>query len=147
MSNIAFGNNWSDGLAGAIAGGAVYNAVAVFSKGNTAAASYTAAATESVFNELSDYITGEKDFNRESFVGSIKKVAEDTAVNGTLYYSTGKQAEAIVHVNYKSWFKPTKIASCFTGNYAKKMTLQTMTQAVLTTVEKRMMRCVREAGV
>ena len=138
ISNIMSGNQWSDGIVGAIVGGATYNFVTVVSGGNTALAAYSSAFAESATNEIVDYALGSKKLDGDSIVNSLQKITIDTAINGTLNLSTGKQAESIIHVNYKSWFKPRTVVSCFTGKYARKMTEQTLVQALFTVVEKEM---------
>jgi len=53
----------------------------------------------------------------------------DTAVNGTIYYGTGKIADEIVPTN-NGWFQPKKLVSALSGKYARKVWGQTTAQSI-----------------
>ncbi len=130
LSNVISGNHWSDGLAGAIAGGAVYNVITVLSGGNTILASYGAAFVESSINEIVEYASHKKALSVESVKDSIGKVSFDTIKNGSLYLMAGMGAEWKVPIDYKNWIKPSTFMACFCGNFAKKVWKQTVVQTV-----------------
>ena len=75
-------------------GGAVYNVVSVYSYGNTALAAYASAAAESITNELISYtpLAGDeqKSIYTYNIIQSASNVANDTLINGTLYFALGK---------------------------------------------------------
>ena len=127
-TNVAMGVPLLDNVIGAAVGGAVYNAVGLLTHGNTAAAAYASAAAESFTNEVISYVTGDKELSWENIGNSVATVTTDTAVNGTIYYVTGKSAERVVKTN-SGWFQPKKFVSSFTGKYARKVAAQTFVQA------------------
>lgn len=135
ISNVATGKQWSDGLAGAVAGGFVYGAIIIATEGNTAAAAYSSAFAESTVNEAADYLLHKKKPSKKNIKKSIDKVANETMINGTLYLGTGKASEKIIPTG-KKWIKPKKIKTCFTGKYARKVSKQSITQASITSVAK-----------
>lgn len=130
LTNVVAGNHWSDGLAGAIAGGAAYNVITVLSGGNTILASYGAAFAESTVNEFCDYAFKGKTISTDSIKDSIGKVSFDTIKNGSLYLMAGMGAEWKVPIDYKNWIKPSTFMACFCGNFAKKVWKQTVVQTV-----------------
>lgn len=105
----------------------MYNVVALATN-STAAAGYSSSAAESVTNEVVSYITGDTEFTKENVKGSVTKVAIDTAVNGTIYATTGYLASTHVPTNNR-WFQPKKLSSAFCGKYAQKVWGQTAVQA------------------
>ncbi len=132
------GQKWSDGVVSSMVSGAVYNMVTVATGGNTALASYSAAFAESFTSEAGKYLTGKKERTTQALGQSLKTVVKETATKGTLYLATGKIAEKLAPVNYKSWFKPKRVSSCFRGNYARKMQGQTLIQASLIIIGDRL---------
>lgn len=64
---------------------------------------------------------------KNNVISSVKTVAVDTAVNGTMAAITGKIAGKIVPTN-PGWFPPRKFTSSFTGKYAVKVELQSLAQ-------------------
>lgn len=137
ITNVSIGNDWSDGILGAVAGGFAYGFVSVATFGNTVAAAYASAAVESVVNKAASYIPNVAQFNGEegpravttaNLMNSAADVFADTAINGTIYAGTGQLASKVLPVSFQSWFQPQKIASCFNGSYAWKATGQTIIQ-------------------
>ena len=106
VSNLLTGQHWSNNLAGAAVGGAVFNVVAA-TTGNMAVASYSSAAAESATNEAFSYLTGKKDFTADNLKKSAIKVAVDTGLNGSAYVITGRVANRL-HPISSRWFKPQK---------------------------------------
>ena len=123
--------NIFSGVAGAAIGGAVYNVVAL-ATGSLIAASAAGSAAEAITNEVGSYLTGDKQLTGNNIMNSVANVACRTAENTITAAATGKVASNIVKTN-KGWFKPKKIASSFTGKYARKIWKQTAIQGVFTT--------------
>jgi len=128
VANIATGSELFDGVVGAAVGGAVYNVVGLVTN-STAAAAFSSSAAESLTNEVIDYLGGEKNLTGENILASSGKVLIDTAVNGTIYYGTGKIADEIVPTN-NGWFQPKKLVSALSGKYARKVWGQTTAQSI-----------------
>ena len=135
-ANLVTGNPWSDGLAGAVAGGAIYAFLSLAPFGNPVLAAFGAAFVESVTNEIVAYSLNKKTLNQENIEHSVESVINKTIFNTCIYYATGKVASKIEPLN-KHWIKPTKIITCFTGNYARKVANQSFAHALLTLPLKR----------
>ena len=136
VSNISTGEHWSDGLFGAIAGGAAYGAV-IGTTGNEVAASYASAAASSFVDRAVSYIPGLAEFNGNDSVRELtgKNIANsladtlvDTAVKGTTTAITSKAVGKIIPVDHKNWIKPEKLTSCLFGNFGMKNTGQSVLQ-------------------
>lgn len=125
-TNIATGEHWYNGVAGAAVGGAVYNVVAL-TTGNLVAASAASTAAEGAVNEIGTYITGEKDLTVDNLLESVSNVAVHVASDVVITAVTGKIASNVIKTN-KGWFQPKKLMSSFTGKYAKKVWKQTAVQ-------------------
>ena len=137
VSNVCDGKKWNEGVFGAFVGGAVYGAMAVYT-GNIWGAGYTSAEAESLTNEVLSYIPGiaqlngqstTKELTLENISDSLKTIANDTVVNGTISAITGQIAGKVVPIN-SGWFKPQKFVSSFVGKYAVKSHLQTLAQSL-----------------
>lgn len=118
---------WKKVLGGAISG-AVTGFILGISKGAAiAAASYASAAAESLFYEVWDYASGEKELNGQNILGSLAKVGTDTLVNGTINYVCNKTAASIGPIKTNAnWFTPKHFLSYFTKSFGQKMILQTL---------------------
>ena len=120
-----------------VIGGAVAGAVTGFVLGITkgaaiAAASYSAAAAESVFYEVWDYASGDKDLNAENIKLSLVNVVTDTLVNGTINYISNSVAANIGPIRTNAgWFVPQSITSYFTKSFGQKMIAQTIVAGVV----------------
>ena len=137
LTNISTGNKWNSGILGAVAGGFTYGFVSVATLGNTVVAAYASAAVESAVNNIASYIpkvaqlNGEKETRTLTSKNVLKSTADviaDTAINETLYATTGELASKIIPVNFKSWIQPKNVLKCFVGNYATKAWGQTVIQ-------------------
>ena len=137
--NVITERDMFDGVVGAVAGGAVYGAIAaspILLKKSIGAytnviASYASAATESVFNELKSYIKG-NEMTSDNMLNSVKNVLSDTLLNGTITYIGGEIAGKVVPTN-RYWFQPKKLYSAIFGKYATKMWTQSVIQAKVIT--------------
>lgn len=134
VSNVLTGQRWNDGVIGAAAGGAAAGATFALT-GNSTAAAYAGAFAEAAVNEALSYIpkgnnkTSTKKATYKNISVSIKKIIQETLINGSLSVATGAIAEKAVYVNPK-WVKPKKIKTSFVGNYSKKLTGQTTIQSI-----------------
>ncbi|MCF0137107.1 MAG: hypothetical protein HUJ66_01950, partial [Oscillospiraceae bacterium] len=88
--------NWGDGALAAGLGAATYNAVSVYTRGNSVAAGYASAFVESTVSEVECYVKGTKSLSSQSFKDSAKRIAKDTAVKGTAYAAAGKIADRLI---------------------------------------------------
>lgn len=136
VSNVSTGKKWNEGILGAFAGGATAGAVFAVT-GNSSAAAFVGAFAESAVNEIASYNSKTSKWNGQSSTKkitsknvstSVQKVGYETVLNGVIGSLTGNLAERAVYVNPK-WFKPQKIKTCLTGNYAKKLSGQTVIQS------------------
>ena len=136
-TNVMSGNQWNEGIIGAVIGGAVAGAIVAATGGAALPsfiASYSGATAESIVNQVLSYtpiakINGSQkvSISKKNIVNSVKKVATDTVVSGTMAAVTGKIAGNIVPTN-PGWFPPRKFVSSFTGKYAVKVELQGLAQ-------------------
>uniref|UniRef100_UPI00145A27B4 RHS repeat-associated core domain-containing protein n=1 Tax=Faecalispora jeddahensis TaxID=1414721 RepID=UPI00145A27B4 len=136
-TNVMSGNQWNEGIIGAVIGGAVAGAIVAATGGAALPsfiASYSGATAESIVNQVLSYtpiakINGSQkvSISEKNIVNSVKKVATDTVVSGTMAAVTGKIAGNIVPTN-PGWFPPRKFVSSFTGKYAVKVELQGLAQ-------------------
>ena len=119
------------GVLGAAVGGAVYNAVSVYSYGNTALAGYASAAAESVTNEVVGYIVGEKELSTDNIYDSMDTVATDTLVNGTAYMITGKLSDVASPVtkSMNRANRKTKVKNVLSSKWGQEIVKQTLAQA------------------
>lgn len=128
-NNIATGDTWYDGVAGAALGGATYNVVAL-TTGSNLLASAASNAVEAATNETISYITGKKELTWENVAKSGASVCEQTLIGTAETFVAGHLSSRLVKTN-RGWFKPKKLISCFTGKYARKLWKQTVTQSAL----------------
>jgi len=92
------------------------------------------AVTESLFNEVWDYASGDKELNISNIKQSFATVAFDTAVNGTINYISNSAAASIGSIRTNSgWFVPKKFTSYFTKSFGQKMIAQTLVAGVIGT--------------
>ena len=103
-SNLIFGDKWYEGVVGAAVGGAVYNAVSIWTGGSNLAASFASSAAEALVNETTTYLSGEKMLSKESIAESVETIAVDTVKNGIIYSAAGAIAGKVIPVNYKYTF-------------------------------------------
>ncbi len=89
-TNLMLGNNWYDGLIGAMVGGAVYNVVAMYAGPTNAG--YASAAAEVMTNEAISYAVGEKKVNADNIDASVSNIILKTVGNGAIYSIGGKFA-------------------------------------------------------
>ena len=144
VTNLASGEDWYDGIIGAVVGGAVAGAIVTATCGTSLAvyggtiAAYAGAAATSLTNEVVSYvptvseINGEpktKELTQENISNSVGTVVTDTIVDGTIAAVTDKMVGIAIPANNKSWFIPKKLKSAFTGKYAKKLWGQTFLQS------------------
>ena len=135
VSNLMTGNQWNEGVLGAMVGGVVAGTIMATS-GNLAAASYAGAATEAAVNQIFSYIPALAEFNgrpgpkkltKNNVVESLTSVVADTALEGTASMLTGKIASKLAPVN-NGWFKPKTFKSSFLSKYALKSHFQSVAQ-------------------
>jgi len=137
ITNVASGQEWNNGIIGAVVGGAVAGAIIAATGGAGAfsiIAAYSGATSESVVNQTLSYTSLAKvnglqqvAVTKKNVVTSVKTVAVDTVVNGTVAAVTGNIAGKVVPTN-AGWFTPQKFVSSFTGKYAVKVELQAVAQ-------------------
>ena len=125
-SNVANGEKWYKNIAGAAVAGAVGTACSFIPGIGGVAAAFIAAGAGAVTNEVVNYVTKKKKISKTNLIESSKKVAAETIVGGTLGSISSSVASDAVKVNYKSWFKPKKFVSIFTGKYSVKVYEQTI---------------------
>jgi len=132
-TNLATGQAWNSGVIGAAVGGATYGFIAA-ATGDLFAASYISAAAESIVNEGLSYTplasangSQRKQLTATNLSSSMTNVFQDTILNGTMIYASGKIAGNVVKTN-SGWIKPTKFVSSFFGKYARKATAQAAVQ-------------------
>ena len=128
-NNIATGESWYDGVAGAAFGGATYNVVAL-TTGSNLLASAASNAVEAATNEAVSYITGAKKLSWKNVAKSGAAICAQTAVGTAETFAAGHLSSKIIKTN-QGWFKPKKLLSCFTGKYARKIWKQTAVQSAL----------------
>jgi hypothetical protein len=134
LSNLTTGEPRNEGVIGAIAGGAMFGGLISYN-GNLATASYASAAAESFVNEACSYIPKAAEWNGSelqplnigNFYDSCIRVIDDTLINGTTTYLTGRLAQWAMPIN-NGWFKPQKLTSCLVGSYALRSHTQTILQ-------------------
>ncbi len=123
---------WKKVVCGAVSG-AVTGFVLGISKGTAiAAASYSAAAAESLVGEVWDYAAGEKELTWDNVGDSLLHVASDTLINGTLNYISNKAAASFGPIKTNpGWFPPKKFVSYFIKSYGQKMIMQTVVAGII----------------
>ncbi|MGI6362062.1 MAG: RHS repeat-associated core domain-containing protein [Bacillota bacterium] len=102
-----------EGCGTAAIGGAVRGGV-MAATGNVVAASYAGAAAESLVREMTSY--NGKGVTKSGVKQSAKKIAADTAINGTMSIATGKLARTTSPKSFrinKGMYKPKKFRSAF----------------------------------
>ncbi len=145
-TNVSKGEKWYKGVAAATVGGAVGGLIIGIS-GNTVAAAKAAtvasclvgSAVESLVNEASKYnktlakINGETvhEASQENIEKSMLQFSHDTVVGGLSGLVLGEFAGMVVSTN-AGWFKPQKLLSCITGEYAIRNNLQSVVCGVAT---------------
>lgn len=125
-SNVAKGEKWYKNIAGAAVAGAVGTACSFIPVIGGVASAFIAAAAGAVTNEVVNYVTQKKKISKTNLIESSTKVVAETIVGGTLGAISSSVASDVVKVNYKSWFKPKKFVSIFTGKYSVKVYEQTI---------------------
>ena len=110
-SNLLYNRTWSDGIAGAFAGGATVGVLIAVNPGvGLVMSSYTSSFVESTVNQ---WVYDKKvDMGITMF---------ETGWNGTTGLLAGKVADTYVKVN-PGWIKPQKAVTVLTGNHTKAVT-------------------------
>jgi hypothetical protein len=126
VSNIINGKTWYDGVIPAAIGGATTGFL-LTTTFNPTLSYYIGSSIESTLNESSQYMAGSKSLTTVNVSNSLKNIAIDTMINGTIGAITSNMARNTIRTN-DFWFTPTKFVSSFTGNYAKKIIAQSVTQ-------------------
>ena len=126
VSNVMSGQDWNSGVFAAAAGGALTGFL-LTTTFNPVLAYYAGAGVESIINEGGSYAMGTKKLTVNNAINSLKEIAADTIINGTIGAVTGKMAGDTIKIN-SNWYTPIKFTTSFTGNYAKKVLGQNLVQ-------------------
>ena len=130
LNNISNGNNWSDDVIGAVAGGMVLGGLFYVSPELSLTGAALAGFTESATNEVLSYTDTLKNKNEEkkeltakNISQSMVNVLSNTVKKTISNYVGDKMAGNFIPIG-KSWFKPQKFVSSFFGKYASKRTAE-----------------------
>lgn len=152
ISNLAQGKKWSDGIWGAAAAGAVGSLITVYSAGtSTLAAGIVTAATGSLVNELTSYVSVDvnvsskkkkttpvvsikqtKEVNSKNLYDSFTNIATDVTISAISSPIVGtepvkKFINKIAYFN-SGWFEPKKFISGFASKYTIKKSLHELVE-------------------